>query len=414
MLLNIWIVNPFDGLPGESLRAGRYAFLSRTLANMGHKVTWWSSNFYHATKRFRNQGQASIEMSDNLRIILLRTPRYHKNISLQRVWNHYVYARQLKAQAANCQETPNVIIASSPPLLAANTAMNLAKRLGSKGIVDIQDIWPEQFEVAIPKNLRPIARAFLLPLRRFASRTYDQADAITAVSHTFLQRALSASRDKNKKSMMLPLGVDLSLHGDCLGKPADDMRYIKRNENEFWAIYIGTIGKSYDIKTILDVAERLSYSYPSIKFLIAGSGPDYAKMRNHAGKKELANVIFTGLLDYHQLVHLLDQCDIGLNAFAAGAKNALPNKLFDYLATGLPIINSVKGELESLIKREHIGLQYEAEDAESLAKAIVGLHHNPQERWIMGQRARKLAEERFDMNKEYPKFESFIHEVLSK
>jgi glycosyltransferase involved in cell wall biosynthesis len=411
--MNIWIMNPFDAFPGESLRPGRYAFLSQMLADMGHGVTWWSSNFCHATKSLRSEKQTSIGVSDNLCVVLLKTPRYDKNISLQRIWNHYVYARALRAEGLRCQEAPDVIIASSPPLMAANTAIASAKRLGAKSILDIQDLWPEAFEMAFPGELQPIARVCLLPLRRLADRVYDRADAITAVSNTYLQRGLSASGDKSKPSMMLPLGVDLSLYDNYLRQPVD-MPYVKDNKSEFWAVYIGTIGKSYDIETLLEAAGKSIRSYPSIKFVIAGAGPDYAKMVDRAGKNGLTNVTFTGLLSYHQVVHLLSQSDVGINAIIAASRTSLPNKPFDYIAAGLPIISSVKGELEGLIRDEGIGLQYEAGNADSLAKAIIELHDNPQGRLEMGQTARKLAEERFDMNKEYPKFEEFLHKVVSK
>jgi len=161
----------------------------------------------------------------------------------------------------------------------------------------------------------------------------------------------------------------------------------------------------------LQAAERLSYSHSGMRFLIAGGGPDYAKLRNYAQEKRLANVAFTGPLTYHQLTHLLAQCDIGINAISSGSTISLPNKLFDYLAAGLPIISSVKGELENLIKAEHVGLQYEAGNAESLAEAIVEPHNNTQERLAAGQRAKKLAEDKFDMNKEYPKYEEFIRDI---
>ena len=146
-------MNPFDGLPGESLRPGRYAFLTKMLAEKGHRVTWWSSNFCHTTKNFRNQGQASLELNHNLRIILLKTPRYTKNISLRRIWNHYLYARELEAQSGKIGEPPDVVLASTPPLQAANTAMILARKYGAKSIIDVKDVWPEAFEVAFQRGL---------------------------------------------------------------------------------------------------------------------------------------------------------------------------------------------------------------------------------------------------------------------
>ena len=411
--MNIWVVNPFDGLPGESLRPGRYAFLTKMLAEKGHRVTWWSSNFCHTTKNFRNQGQASLELNHNLRIILLETPRYTKNISLRRIWNHYLYARELEAQSGKIGEPPDVVLASTPPLQAANTAMILARKYGAKSIIDVQDVWPEAFEVAFPTRLRPVARLFLCPLRRFADRLYDEADGITAVSHSYLHRALSASKDEGKPSVALPLGVNLDLYSDYLSKPVDNMPYIKQRKDEFWVLYAGTIGKMYDIRTLLEAAGRLFRSYPDMKFVIAGAGPDYANMRNYSQKMNLINVTFTGLLSYHQFVHLLNECDVGVNPIVLTSHPCLPNKVFDYLAAGLPIINSVRGELEHLITDERVGLHYDPGDAQSLADAIAHLYDDTQERLAMGQRARKLAQERFDMNKEYPKFEEFIRAMVS-
>jgi len=409
--LNIWIVNIFDSLPGESLRPGRYAHLAQMLAAKGHKVTWWSSNFYHATKSFRSQEQEAIQVNKNLRIILLETPRYNKNISLRRIWSHYRYAIALKAEGIKCTEAPDIFLASSVPLSVANTASVLAKRFSAKFIIDVQDLWPESFELIFPSRLRWLAKILLSPLRLFADRIYTKADALTAISLTLLQRALSPSKNKPKKTMVLPLAVDIALFRKYESLVEEDVPFIKHSHDAFWATYAGTIGKAYDVRAILEAADRLANSQPNIRFFIAGIGPDYDKMRSYASKKKLAYVTFTGLLSYRNVVHLLNQSDVGLSTYAVGLQNAFPNKVFDYLAAGLPIANSAEGELGNLVIAERIGLQYEAGNAESLAKAIVALYNNPHERLVMGQMARRLAEERFDMNKEYPRFEGFLIEL---
>lgn len=381
------------------------------LAEKGHKVTWWSSNFCHTSKSFRTQGQACIQVSDNCKIMLLKTPAYNTNVSLQRIWNHYAYARALRVEGEKCHSRPDVIIASLPPLLAANMALVLANRFGAKGIIDVQDIWPEAFEVAFPGRLKPVVQMVSLPLKRFADRVYDKADGVTAVSQTFLQRTLSVSKDKGK-GIMVPLGVDLNLYRHCLGQPVGDVPYIKHDQSEFWAVYIGTIGKSYDVKTILEAAGRLGHTYPNIKFFIAGDGPDLSEMRLYAESSGLRNTTFTGLLSYLHLTHLLSQCDVGLNAIVASSRTSLPNKVFDYMAAGLPMINSVNGELGDLLRTEQFGVQYEAGNTGSLAQAILELHGNPQQRLSLGQKARRLAEERFDMNREYLRWHEFLGRIV--
>lgn len=406
--MKVWLVNPFDGLPGEAFRPGRYAFLGRLLAERGHKVTWWSSNFYHTTKSFRSNDQTSIQTVDNLQIVLVKTPRYDRNVCLGRIWNHYVFAREFKAQAGKCRQSPEVIIASAPPLLAANAALTLARRCDARVIIDVQDLWPEAFETAIPHGLRPLARTFLLPMiRRLADRTYDRADRISAVCNTMLTRGLSVSRDKGK-GIAVPLGVDIDFYRQCLDQRDVDLPYMKRDQSEFWAAYIGTIGISYDIKTILEAAHGLSAAYPSIRFLIAGDGPQSQEMQDLARSMGLGNVTFTGIMSYIRLTHLLCQCDVGIIAVVPGSRISMPNKLFDYMAAGLPLISSLTGECEALVAKEGIGLQYEAGDAQSLRTAVLHFYDNGRDRLAMGVRARKLAEERFDMNKTYGKFEELV------
>ncbi|MFC1966405.1 glycosyltransferase family 4 protein [Chloroflexota bacterium] len=410
--MNIWIVNPFEGLPGESLRLGRYRFLAKMLADKEHKITWWSSNFCHTTKSFRSQGQAIIEVNDNWRIILLKTPKYGKNISLRRIVNHYVYARALRTEGRKRTEAPDIVLASSIPLLAASTALVLAKRFGAKIVIDVPDLWPESFMLVFPNGLKPIARILLLPLELLANRIYNKADGIIAISQTLLQRAISVSKNKSKESMVIPIAVDLALYKRYEGILPKDTPFIKHNQGEFRATFVGTIGKAYDLKTILEAADRLANFDSNIKLFIAGTGPDYDNLRSYANRKNLTNVTFTGLLDYHSLVHLLGSSDIGLNAIAP-CQFAFPTKFFDYLAAGLPIVNSVEGELGHLVKTENIGIQYQSGNADSLVKAILELYNNSEERLLMGQRARKLAEERFDMNMEYPKVEELLRRLVS-
>jgi glycosyltransferase involved in cell wall biosynthesis len=298
----------------------------------------------------------------------------------------------------------DVIIASCPPLFSAMAAIRASRKLGAKSIIDIQDLWPETFETVFPYK---IAKAFFYPLKMYADNIYNSADALMTVSRTYADRALSM-RNCSRPSLVVHLGVDLKL----FDKYTESNSPVKKRDNEFWATYVGTIGKSYDTKTILNVAELLKASYTNIRFFIAGDGPQLTEMKNIAEKKKLTNCKFLGFLKFEDMVGLLRQSDIGLNTFAKNTKNAFPNKVFDYMATGLPIINSIQSELEELLKSEKVGIQYEAENAVSLEDAILELYDNPERRRQMGENARRLVEERFDKNKEYPKIEEFLREVV--
>lgn len=412
--MNVWLVNPFDAIPGESVREVRYAFLCRMLAKMGHTVTWWSSDFDHRTKRYRDHGRDSIDIDGRLRVILLPTPSYTKNVSLGRLRHHTVYAREFRRNAMHTGEHPDVILASCPPLLSANAASDVGRRLGAKTVVDGLDFWPEAFKVILPAALRASTNTLFFPLRLLADRAYRQADGIVASNPALLRRALSNPGSGDKPGLMIPLGVDLATFDRFAGETWNDEPYAKHDKAEFRIVYGGTIGKVYDIRTILEVAARLAPHHPQLHFYIAGIGPDYELLRGIAESRRLGNVTFTGLLGYGQFVRLLRESDVCLSAIHPETGDSFPTKLFDYLAAGRPILNSAKGEIERLIRKENLGRLYEARNPDSLARAILDLHSNRGESLRMGERGRRLAEERFDMNKIYPEYEAFLRLVCRR
>jgi len=401
--IKIWLVNPFDPLPGEFFRPGRYATLTDILILNGYKVTWWSSNFFHATKSYREK----IEQKPGVEIVLIPTPEYKENVSLKRIWNHYIFAKSFKNIAEKRQDKPDVIIVSCPPLFAAKASVQIAKKLGIKCVIDVQDLWPESFEMILPSK---IGKAFLWPLRKYSDSIYNSADALVAVSRIYLQRALSVCEDKSKPSLVLHLGIDLSLF-DAFYKKENPSAFNKKR-GEFWIIYIGSIGKNYDIETVLKCARSLMVSHQNIRFFIAGNGPYLSKMKRIAAENNLTNCEFTGWLNFEAMISLLKQSDVGLNTIVYKSKISFPNKVFDYMTAGMPIINSISGEFENLLNSENIGLQYIAENQDSLKGAILYLYNHPEERKIMGRNARRLVEEKFDRNKTYLGFEKFLRDLV--
>jgi glycosyltransferase involved in cell wall biosynthesis len=227
----IWVVNPFDELPNATDVPLRYWALCRTLAEQGHEVIWWSSDFSHRTKTQREP----CPPTDGFSIRLIASTPYAKNISLARLKNHKQFAQGffrdaidgLKSGALNA---PDRIVVSLPPLGvaeqafkirdfvnqiegpagASRTAPNIQKGRGGcpplppsishspsaishhdcQVVVDIMDAWPEAFYQVLPKPLRTILGPILLaPMRRSAQRAYEGADKISAVGQNYLERA---------------------------------------------------------------------------------------------------------------------------------------------------------------------------------------------------------------------------------
>jgi len=405
--MHIWIVNPFDPLPGESLRPGRYAFIANMFSERGHKVTWWTSNFSHTGKKYRCKGTREKIINPNLTIRLLQTPSYKNNVSFTRLYNHYIYGRRFETEAMKAKERPDIILASLPPIESAGAAIKIGRKLKSKVVIDIQDIWPDVYLFILPKCLKSMGKILLYRLFQKANTIYRNADALMAVSADYLKRGIMVCRN-TKPSMLLHLGIDLKFydshkqsHGFFLSKKAE----------EIWITYIGTLGKTYDLDTVLESAIHF-LDDSNLKFIIAGDGPEYPRLKKKVLEKNIHNIVFTGMLNYQDLVHLLGLSAVGLNAYAPDAPQTFPNKVFDYFAASLPVINSIPGELQRLLEENQAGFQYEAGNARSLVHAIEAMLKDKEKRKEMGRNARKLVEERFDRNKEYLKIEKFFENLV--
>ena len=109
---------------------------------------------------------------------------------------------------------------------------------------------------------------------------------------------------------------------------------------------------------------------------------------------------------------LLRVSSIGFAPYQRNTLISLPNKPFEYMAAGLPILSSLRGELEELITKEQIGLAYRAGDEESLAQQILWFIEHPEERLAMGVRARRLFERRYDAALVYAKLAQHLEHVL--
>lgn len=174
--------------------------------------------------------------------------------------------------------------------------------------------------------------------------------------------------------------------------------------------FIGMFGASYDLETVINAARVLQVEGPpNIQIVLAGNGDDGPKLREMS--HGLQNAVFTGWLDQTSILALMRLSSVGLAAYEKNSLQSLPNKPFEYMAAGLPILSSLRGELETLIRDEQIGLQYQAGDITSLVEKIRWLAANPDARREMGKRARRLFDERFSADVIYPRLVKHLEKV---
>ena len=199
--LSIWIVNPFDDIPGEGLPPLRYWSLARVLAGRGHDVTWWTANWSHRRKARRNVPLGFREEEGfDVRLVAVRP--YEKNVSLARIASHRDFGRTFERLASESVasgqlERPDIILTSLPPLDAPEAAVRLAGRLDATLVIDLMDVWPETFDRLLPGPTwlrRLLAPLFFGGMERRRDAVLTAADAISAASQNYLDAMLPAIR----------------------------------------------------------------------------------------------------------------------------------------------------------------------------------------------------------------------------
>jgi glycosyltransferase involved in cell wall biosynthesis len=410
MVMHIWLVNPFDPLPHEyESRPMRYQMLATELLRRGHRVTWLSSNFAHARKAYR-QPVTPTRSPSGLLVQLLPTPRYRRNIGPGRLRNHAHYCAQLR-HWMQTNPPPDGIVVSYPLPEAALDCLRYGRQQGVPVVVDVQDMWPDTFLEILPPWLHWAGRSFLSRMYRQSHQVFQQAAHCVAVSEHY--QAFAAAR-RGQRPIRLErvhyLGYESA---DSAGDEAQALQTLQARNFTPATInfsFVGTLGVTYDIACVIEAAQRLQHTAPQVRFVIAGDGPQRLAWQAEAARRGLGNLVFLGFLNTIQLRALLRHSFAGLVTIRHN-RHSIPNKPAEYMAFGLPLVNSLEGEFARLVNNEPLGVSYVAEDASSLTQAIQRLLGDPAFTERCRQRVGQAFATRFSARAIYPAYADDLEQI---
>lgn len=386
--MNILIIAQYNTFPFEGGNS-RFSYLLKRIDYQKNQVEFITSNFQHATKTKRLFDQREI---NNLpyKLTLLEEPGYKKNVSIGRMLSHKQLSANLKIYLKSLEVKPDVIYCAVPSLDLAYEAAVYAEKNKIRFIIDVQDIWPEAFQMVF--NPPVVGKILYSPLKRKADKIYSMADQIVAVSETYAKRALTVNK-KTKQYLSVYLGTALDAF-DAASKNQE-----KKEKNTIKIAYVGTLGHSYNIKGVIDALSMINND--KIKFIIMGDGPLRQEFESYAKEKSI-DCEFKGKIRYEDMVACLCSCDIAVNPITHGAAQSIINKVGDYAAAGLPVVNTQEcPEYRNLVDDYQIGVNCENGNIKQLSEAINRLINDRDLRKRLGKNNRRLAEEKFDRLKTY-------------
>lgn len=370
--------------------------LSRDERNQVEVVT---SSFRHQTKTQRNIEQIK-QIPSAYKVTLLHEPDYKKNISLRRIYSHHCFAKEV-VKYLEKRKKPDVIICSVPSLSVGSAVTKFANKNNITVVIDIQDLWPEAFKMAI--NIPILSDILFSPMMMQANRIYARADKIMAVSDTYVRRGLKNNM-KGEKGFCLFIGTDSELVEQSIRD-----KHVDKPENEFWVGYVGALGHSYDLKSIIDAIHILNCKgYSNIVFKIMGDGVLREEFKQYAQEKNIC-CDFTGFLDYGTMMSTLMKCDIAVNPIVGTSVSSIINKVSDYAMAGLPVINTQNSdEYKRMLARYECGISCENGNSKEIAEAIKKIYEDAELRNTMGIGSGRMAQEQFDRQRTYPGVIDFI------
>ena len=397
MKKKILIIANFTSLPWENGNS-RFPYIIETIDKEKYDVELVTSSFLHNEKRQRDN--KTREYNLDYKLTLINEPGYKKNVSLKRFYSHYVFAKNVERYLGEI-ERPDVIYCAVPSLDVAKVAAKYAENNDIKFVIDVQDLWPEAFKMVF--DIPVVSDILFYPMKKNADYIYSRADSIVAVSKTYANRAAIVNKKFDKKLSVF-LGTDLDYFDEAHKKfeiiPFDDVVRVA---------YIGTLGHSYDIKCIIDSIKILNEKgIKNILFIVMGDGPLKESFEAYAKEMDV-DCEFTGRMAYEEMVGKLCSCDIAVNSITKGAAQSIINKVGDYAASSLPVVNNQEcKEYRKLVEDYQIGFNVENSNPEEMAEKIELLYKDKALRKRLGENNRKLAEEKFDRKNTYSEIKKII------
>jgi glycosyltransferase involved in cell wall biosynthesis len=393
----IWMVNQYAGSPRHGMEYRHY-YLARALARQGHTVVVISGSRSHLfTRPPRMSGRFTLEAIDGVTYCWVAVPAYDRAISLGRVANMAAFALQLMRLPVGRLPAPDAILVSSPSIFPLPVAARWARRFAARLVFEVRDIWPLTLRELGGLSAR---HPLIWVMQRFEDYGYRRADAVVSVLPAAKEHMVSRGMDQ-RKFHYLPNGIDLAdagaqveLDGASANGAAARVREAIRPDR-FTVGFVGTLGRANVLETLIDAARLLEADEAQI--VVVGQGAERDELVARAA--DLSNVTFAGAIPKDEVpgaLALFDTCYVGYRRSPLYRFGVSPNKLYDYMAAGRPILFAADAANQPVSEAD-CGRTVPPEDAQALAAAIRSLAAAPaEERARLGANARAYVEQHHD------------------
>ena len=350
----------------------------------------------------------SRENVDGIDVLWLRIPYDQSFSKTKRLLSYWGYAGAASVVAAAASR-PDVVYASSTPLTAGVPVAVASRLRGVPFVFELQDLWP-----AVPAALGFLSPRELALAERLEQWLYDRAERLVVCSEAVVS-ALVERGVPPEKLVLAPNFSDVELFRPGTG--GDGFRSRHALDGKLVALYSGSMGVANGVYQLADAAAALKRAGEERVAIVAvGSGSEREALERRVREESLDNLLVLPPVPREEMPALVGSADVTLTVFAPNPVLTLnsPNKFFDSLAAGKPVVVNLDGWLRRLVEENDAGVYVPAGDGEALGRALTELVDGGERLSRMGENARALAVREFARDLLVDRLATTLEEVAAR
>ncbi len=351
-----------------------------------------------------SSGISELKNYDGVQVRVLNIRISNKHKIIYRLWTFFLYSVLSSWYAITTRA--DVVIASSGPITVGIPGLAARYLRGRKLILEVRDMWPEG---AIQMGLINSRWAKKLAYW-FEGVCYRAARHIVALSPGMRDEIIEKIGDPSKVSSV---------------PNASDNDLFARDTSSFilpdWALgkriflYTGNIGQVNNSMLLVRAAEAMQSAAPSALFLMIGDGQQRETIQQYISQHGITNLRIMGLMPKADLVAWVQRAYFMLVPLEGRPilDTSSPNKLFDAMAAGIPVIQTTQGWIKTLLRENDCGITIPFDRPDLLAEECIAAIADPSRRDTMGLNAKQVAMQQFDRTALASKMHSIIQQVVA-
>lgn len=388
----------------------RHYDLARMIAESGHDFTVVTSTVSYLTgePRARTPFLGPASRPEAVRVLSGWTPRtLHRSFAWRVV--AFLVFMVTSIQKGLFAHRVDLVMGTSPPIFQAVSAWIVAALRRRPFLLEIRDLWPD-FAIDMGVLRNPILIRVSKWLERFL---YCRADHFIVNSPAYREYLLGKGIPDLMISVV-PNGVDVAVF-DPAARGGAFRAELGLDERDFLVTYAGALGMANDIPTILRAATRLRGLAPDIRILVVGDGKERTSIEEAVAREGLTNVSVLGAVPKKKVPEVLAASDACLATLMdiPMFRTTYPNKVFDYMAAGRPVVLAIDGVIREVVETAQAGVFVQPGDDQALASVLSTLATNRLAASRMGVQGRLYVVEHFDRRKQSVAFAEVLLKVAS-